>query len=51
MLDFCAEHDIGAEIETITVDDVNEAYDRVVDSRRPLPLRHRHRELLGAVGS
>ena len=32
MLDFCAEHHIGAEIETITVDDVNKAYDRVVDS-------------------
>ena len=32
MLDFCAEHRIGAEIETITVDDVNKAYDRVVDS-------------------
>ena len=32
MLDFCAEHGIGAEIETIGVDDVNGAYDRVVDS-------------------
>ncbi len=32
MLDFCAEHGLGAEIETITVDQVNEAYDRVVDS-------------------
>ncbi|MCD2192734.1 NAD(P)-dependent alcohol dehydrogenase [Actinomycetospora endophytica] len=32
MLDFCAEHHIGAEIETITADDVNKAYDRVVDS-------------------
>ncbi|MET0190132.1 MAG: NAD(P)-dependent alcohol dehydrogenase [Pseudonocardia sediminis] len=32
MLDFCAEHQIGAEIETISVDQVNEAYDRVVDS-------------------
>ena len=32
MLDFCAEHNLGAEIETISVDDVNGAYDRVVDS-------------------
>jgi uncharacterized zinc-type alcohol dehydrogenase-like protein len=32
MLDFCAEHGLGAEIETIGVDDVNDAYDRVVKS-------------------
>lgn len=32
MLDFCAEHGLGAEIETIGVDDVDTAYDRVVDS-------------------
>ncbi len=32
MLDFCAEHGMGAEIETIGVDDVNGAYDRVVNS-------------------
>jgi len=32
MLDFCAEHNIAAEIETIRADDVNEAYDRVVKS-------------------
>jgi uncharacterized zinc-type alcohol dehydrogenase-like protein len=32
MLDFCAEHGLGAEIETIGVDDVNGAYDRVVKS-------------------
>ncbi|MBC9956970.1 NAD(P)-dependent alcohol dehydrogenase [Yimella sp. cx-51] len=31
MLDFCAEHGIGATIETINADQVNEAYDRVVD--------------------
>ncbi|TWH22617.1 NAD(P)-dependent alcohol dehydrogenase [Prauserella rugosa] len=29
MLDFCAEHGIGAEIETISADDVNTAYERV----------------------
>jgi uncharacterized zinc-type alcohol dehydrogenase-like protein len=32
MLDFAAEHGIAAEIETISADRVNEAYDRVVDS-------------------
>jgi uncharacterized zinc-type alcohol dehydrogenase-like protein len=32
MLDFCAEHGIGAEIETIPADKINEAYDRVVNS-------------------
>lgn len=32
MLDFCAEHGLGAEIETIGVDQVDEAWDRVVAS-------------------
>ncbi|KAA1419773.1 NAD(P)-dependent alcohol dehydrogenase [Mumia zhuanghuii] len=32
MLDFCAQHGIGAEIETITADDVDKAYERVVAS-------------------
>jgi uncharacterized zinc-type alcohol dehydrogenase-like protein len=32
MLDFCAEHGIGAEIETITGAQIDEAWDRVVDS-------------------
>jgi uncharacterized zinc-type alcohol dehydrogenase-like protein len=32
MLDFCAEHGIGAEIEVISADKVNEAYDRVLNS-------------------
>jgi len=30
MLDFCAEHGIGAQVETIEANAVNEAYDRVV---------------------
>ena len=30
MLDFCAEHGIGAKIEKIGVHDVDAAYDRVV---------------------
>ncbi len=29
MLDFCAEHHLGAEIELITADQIDEAYDRV----------------------
>jgi len=33
MLDFCAEHHIGAEIETIGADEVDEAYERVVASK------------------
>ena len=32
MLDFCAEHDIVSDIETIDMKDVNDAYDRVVMS-------------------
>ncbi|MFJ7148739.1 NAD(P)-dependent alcohol dehydrogenase [Streptomyces sp. NPDC100445] len=32
MLDFCAEHGIGAEIELISAAEVNEAYQRVMDS-------------------
>jgi uncharacterized zinc-type alcohol dehydrogenase-like protein len=33
MLDFCAEHGIGAEVESISADQVDAAYDRVVDSQ------------------
>ncbi|MGI5428271.1 NAD(P)-dependent alcohol dehydrogenase [Streptomyces sp. CA-179760] len=32
MLDFCAEHGLGAEIELISGDQINEAYERVLDS-------------------
>ena len=32
MLEFCAEHGIGAEIELISADQIDEAWDRVVDS-------------------
>ncbi|WP_158889538.1 NAD(P)-dependent alcohol dehydrogenase [Amycolatopsis anabasis] len=32
MLEFCARHGISADIETIAVDQINEAYDRVLDS-------------------
>ncbi len=33
MLDFCAENHIGAEIETISADDIDDAYERVVGSK------------------
>ncbi len=32
MLDFCAEHNIGADVEVISADQVNEAYERVLAS-------------------
>ncbi|MEU3611203.1 NAD(P)-dependent alcohol dehydrogenase [Streptomyces sp. NPDC006872] len=32
MLDFCAEHSLGAEIELIGADEINEAYERVLAS-------------------
>jgi uncharacterized zinc-type alcohol dehydrogenase-like protein len=32
MLDFCAQHGIGADVEVIGADQVNEAYDRIVKS-------------------
>jgi uncharacterized zinc-type alcohol dehydrogenase-like protein len=32
MLDFCAEHGFGAEIEVINADRINEAYERVIAS-------------------
>jgi uncharacterized zinc-type alcohol dehydrogenase-like protein len=32
MLDFCAEHNLGAEIEVISGEQIDEAYDRVVAS-------------------
>ena len=32
MLDFCGEHGLGCDIETIAVQQVNEAWDRVVAS-------------------
>ena len=32
MLDFCAEHGVGAEIELISADQINEAYERVLAS-------------------
>ena len=32
MLDFCAEHGLGAEIEMISADEINEAYERVLAS-------------------
>jgi uncharacterized zinc-type alcohol dehydrogenase-like protein len=30
MLDFCAEHNITADIELINIEDINEAYERLL---------------------
>ena len=32
MLDFCGKHNLGAEIETISIDKINEAFERVLKS-------------------
>ncbi|GMA86080.1 hypothetical protein GCM10025868_13300 [Angustibacter aerolatus] len=32
MLDFCAEHGLGAEVEVISSDRINDAYERVLAS-------------------
>ena len=32
MLDFCAEHHLGSEIEIISAEQITEAYDRVINS-------------------
>jgi alcohol dehydrogenase (NADP+) len=32
MLDFCAEHGLGSDIEVVRADQVNEAYERVLAS-------------------
>lgn len=32
MLDFCAEHQIGSDVEVISADKINEAYERVLAS-------------------
>jgi uncharacterized zinc-type alcohol dehydrogenase-like protein len=32
MLDFCAEHELGADIELISADQINDAYERVLAS-------------------
>ena len=32
MLNFCAEHKIGADIEVISADKIDEAYERVLNS-------------------
>ena len=42
MLDFCAEHGIVSDIEIIPIQKINEAYERMLQERREVPLRHRH---------
>ena len=44
MLDFCAEHGIGAEIEVIPADRDQRGLRARPGLRRPLPLRDRHRD-------
>ena len=46
MLDFCAEHGLGAEIETIGVDDVERRLGPGGGQRRALPVRHRRLDVL-----
>ena len=43
MLDFCGQHDIVSDIEVTPIDKVNEAYERMLKSDVPVPLRHRPR--------
>ena len=42
MLDFCGKHNITADVEVIPIQKVNEAYDRLAEGRRQIPLLHRH---------
>ena len=42
MLDFCAEHGIVSDIEVINIDQINEAWERVVKADCEISLRHRH---------
>ncbi len=42
MLDFCAEHGVVSDIEMIRMDQIDEAYERMLALRRQVPLRHRH---------
>ena len=39
MLDYCAEHRITSDVEVIPIQQVNEAYERVISGGRALPLR------------
>ena len=42
MLDFCGEHNITADVEVIPIQKINEAYERMVEVRREVPLLDRH---------
>ena len=42
MLDFCGEHNITADVEVIPIQKVNEAYERLLEDRREVPLLDRH---------
>ena len=49
MLDFCAEHGIASDIEMIAMQDIEKAYERMLEKRREIPLRHRHGVAEGGV--
>jgi aryl-alcohol dehydrogenase-like predicted oxidoreductase len=49
MLDFCGAHDITADVERIPIQKVNEAYERLAQVGREVPLLHRHGFAQGRV--
>ena len=54
MLDFCAEHGITADIEKIDIQQINEAYERLLKSDVKYRFRHRYgvaEEVRPATGS
>ena len=42
MLDYCAEHNIVSDIELTPIQKINEAYERMLQERREVPVRDRH---------
>ena len=49
MLDFCAEYGVAADVEVIPIQQINEAYERMV-RRCTLPFRDRHGQPQAASG-
>ena len=49
MLDFCAQHGIASDIELIPCRQINEAYERMLQERREVPLRDRHVDAAGVM--
>jgi uncharacterized zinc-type alcohol dehydrogenase-like protein len=42
VIDFCARHGIGPDIEVVRIQDLNGAFTRVEQGEVRFPLRHRH---------